>query len=692
MAYTPNTYSTDGSVRDFNITFPFLRESDVRVTVFDSAGNELSNTADYDVAIQKPDQTFQIRVVQYGTIGDLGGGTALASGNTVTIERVTDISTLITVFQDGASLRAEDINALITQINYALEEFGQNTTSALGKNVTQTAWDATSLRITNLAQPTADNDAIRKVDVDSGIGPDITTVAGIAANVTTVAADTADIGVVASDITGTNTIGTVSSNIADVNTVAGVVTNVNTVAADTADIGTVAADIQVGGPDNIGTVANAIGDVGIVAGINGQVLTVAGAIANVNTVAADTADIGTVATNITNVNTVAGISSDVTSLAPQASNIGTLTQAANLTALQNAQANAQAAQAALNQLNNKYHGSFTNVNNDDAEVEADIAGDANLTLEAGDLYFDTTNSKLRYYDGSNWYNAAAAQVINTTSLQNVGDVNTYSGLTTDDFIKYDGTGWQNVNPAAVKNALAIAAGDVSGLGTAALQNVDDFATGAEGDLASTALQPGDVGTAAAAATTDFATAAQGALADTSLQPGDIIDNLTSTSTTDVLSAAQGKALQDGKQANITTSSGTINAQALTTQVSNHSGGTKNVDVRQANQAFIPNTVTSVTAEPGASLLNVVTAANTTTTVTLPDTLVAGDILSIYHNGSSGTLKVVCSSTGPNNMRINGQAGNLSNPTTTGVTIGGDTIATVTMVGNEIALVAGSDVT
>ena len=455
MAYTPNTYSTDGSVRDFNITFPFLRESDVRVTVFDSVGNELSNTADYDVAIQKPDATFQIRVVAYGTINNVDGGTALASGYTVTISRVTDISTLITVFQDGASLRAEDINALISQINYALEEFGQNTTTALGKNITQTAWDATNLRITNLAQPTADNDAMRKVDIDSGIGPDITTVAGIAANVTTVAADTADIGTVASDITGTNTIGTVSSNIADVNTVATNIANVNTVAADTADIGTVAADIQVGGPDNIGTVATAIGDVGIVAGINGQVQTVAGAIANVNTVAADTADIGTVATNIANVNTVAGISSDVTSLAPQASNIGTLTQAANLTALQNAQTNAQAAQAALNQLNNKYHGSFTNVNNDDAEVEADIAGDANLTLEAGDLYFDTTNSKLRYYDGSNWYNAAAAQVINTTSLQNVGDVNAYSGLTTNDFLKYDGAGWQNVNPTAVRTAINV---------------------------------------------------------------------------------------------------------------------------------------------------------------------------------------------------------------------------------------------
>lgn len=515
MAYAPNTYTTNGTDRDYNITFPFLRESDIRVTVFDASGNLLTDAADYDFSIQKPDAAFQVRVVQNGTINNSDGGTALASGSTVTISRVTDISTLVTVFQDGASLRASDINALISQINYALEEFGDNTTSALGKNITQTAWDATSLRITNLAQPTADNDAVRKVDVDSGIGPDITTVAGIAANVTTVAGNDANVTTVATNIANVNA---VAADSTDIGTVATNISDINTVAADTADIGTVAADIQVGGPDNIGTVANAIGDVGIVAGINGQVLTVAGAIANVNTVAADTADIGTVATNITNVNTVAGISSDVTSLAPQATNISTLTQTANLTALQNAQANATAAQAALNQLNNKYHGSHTNVAGNDAEVLADIANDANLTLEAGDLYFDSTNSKLRYYDGSAWYNAAAAQVINTTSLQNVGDVNAYVSLNTDDFLKYDGTsGWQNVTPAAVKTALAISTTDVSGLGTAA-----------------------------AAATTDFATAAQGTTADAALQPGDVVDNLTSTSTTAPLSAAQGKALEDTK--------------------------------------------------------------------------------------------------------------------------------------------------
>jgi hypothetical protein len=47
------------------------------------------------------------------------------------------------------------------------------------------------------------------------------------------------------------------------------------------------------------------------------------------------------------------------------------------------------------------------------------------------------------------------------------------------------------------------------------------ATTAQGALADTAVQPGDLGTAAAADVGDFATAAQGALADSATQPGDL---------------------------------------------------------------------------------------------------------------------------------------------------------------------------
>ena len=48
-----------------------------------------------------------------------------------------------------------------------------------------------------------------------------------------------------------------------------------------------------------------------------------------------------------------------------------------------------------------------------------------------------------------------------------------------------------------------------------------FATAAQGALADSATQPGDLGTAAAANVADLATAAQGAKADTAVQPADL---------------------------------------------------------------------------------------------------------------------------------------------------------------------------
>ena len=484
MAYSPNTYTTNGTDRDYNITFPFLRESDVRVTVFDASGNLLTDSADYDFSIQKPDATFQVRVVQNGTLGNSDGGTALASGSTVTISRVTDISTLVTVFQDGASLRASDINALISQINFALEEFGDNTTSALGKNITQTAWDATSLRITNLAQPTADNDAVRKVDVDSGIGPDITTVAGIASDVTNVAADATDIGVLAADISGTNTIGTVSTNIASVQNVGGSISNVNAVAADAADIGVVAADL--GGSDTIGTVAGIASavasvaadaaDIGVVAtdlGGSDTIGTVAGIASAVSNVSAISATVASVDSNSTNIATVAGDTSAINTLATGTDSGGT----SYLTHLENASTNAAAAQAALTAFNRTYLGAYS------ADPTVDGNGDA---LTDGDLYYNTTDEVLKFYNDTDdaWVTLSnSVQVNSASTVGGAGDAN-FGTLLENDFIVRDGSNpakWVNKTPAQARTSL--------GLGTAAVAAASDFATAAQGTAASSALQP-----------------------------------------------------------------------------------------------------------------------------------------------------------------------------------------------------------
>jgi len=112
--------------------------------------------------------------------------------------------------------------------------------------------------------------------------------------------------VVAADLQGTDTIGTVATNIANVNAVGNNIANVNAVNANEANINTVA-------------------------GISANVTTVAGISSNVTTVATNNANVTTVAGSIANVNT-------------NATNIANINQnAANIVAIQNASANATAA-------------------------------------------------------------------------------------------------------------------------------------------------------------------------------------------------------------------------------------------------------------------------------------------------------------------------------------------------------------
>jgi hypothetical protein len=63
-----------------------------------------------------------------------------------------------------------------------------------------------------------------------------------------------------------------------------------------------------------------------------------------------------------------------------------------------------------------------------------------------------------------------------------------------------------------------------GLGSAAGNDTEDFATAAQGAAADSAVQPGDIGTAAAEDVEFFATAEQGGKADTALQPADVPNN------------------------------------------------------------------------------------------------------------------------------------------------------------------------
>ena len=90
-----------------------------------------------------------------------------------------------------------------------------------------------------------------------------------------------------------------------------------------------------------------------------------------NTVAANTSNIGTVANVSSDVTTVAGVSSDVSTVAGVSSSVTTV--ANNV--------------AGVNSFADRYRVGSSNPSS---------------SLDAGDLFFNTTDNALRYYDGSGW--------------------------------------------------------------------------------------------------------------------------------------------------------------------------------------------------------------------------------------------------------------------------------------------------
>ena len=116
-----------------------------------------------------------------------------------------------------------------------------------------------------------------------------------------------------------------------------------------------------------------------------------------------------------------------------------------------------AAEAALNTFVNQYLGSYAS----DAAVNAAKAS----VLSAGDIYFDTTTTQLKYYNGSAWNPAAAAQVINTSSLGNVGDVDYTDAPQAGDYLRRNASNqWERRAVADVQGDLNLptdAASDIS---------------------------------------------------------------------------------------------------------------------------------------------------------------------------------------------------------------------------------------
>ena len=339
--------------------------------------------------------------------------------------------------------------------------------------------------------------------------------------------------------------------------------------------------------------------------------------------------------------------------------------ATSATAAQTAQT---AAEAALNTFVSSYLGSYAS----DAAVNAAKAS----VLSAGDIYFDTTTTQLKYYTGSAWNPAAAAQVLNTSSLGNVGDVDYSTAPQSGDYLRRNASNqWERRAIGAVKDDLNLPTDAATDISTNAT-NIATNATNIANNTSDIATNTTDI----ANNTSDIATNTTAITSNNN----DIAANATDIGTLQgQMTAAQSDISTNttaitGKQANITTSSGTINAQSLTTYVTGDSGAVS-VDVRKANPR---TTVGTHTLLGGATLYYANGAATYDVSALTP-----GDIVTIYCE--TGTVTVGQGS-GSVELFKDGEATGV--PSNATVTIGPGTLATVTCVSSTKAIIAGSDLT
>ena len=396
-----------------------------------------------------------------------GAGTTLtfdvapASGAAIEIRRTTSQSTKLVDYVSGSVLTENDLDTDSDQAFYMSQEAIDKAGDVITLDNVDFQWNVQSKRLKNVANPVDNTDAVNKqfistnipnITTVAGISSDVTTVAGISSDVTAVAADATDIGIVSTNIASVNTVAT---NIADVIKVADdlneAISEVETVANDlneaTSEIEVVANSIT-----NVDTVGTNIANVNTVAGISGNVTTVAGissdvtgvagistAVTNVNSnstninaVNANSANINTVAGISANVTTVAGISGNVTTVATNDSNITAVAgNATNINAVAGNATNINAVNANSANINTVAGANanittvatdITNVNTVASNI-ADVnsfansyrigATDPTTSLDEGDLFYNSTDNGLKYYNGTAWQQITADTDVKT---------------------------------------------------------------------------------------------------------------------------------------------------------------------------------------------------------------------------------------------------------------------------------------
>ncbi len=336
MAFAIDTYTGNNSTTSFSVTFPYIEQAHVIVTV---DGVTKTLTTDY---------TFT-------NASTITFTSAPATSAVIKFTRSSNRTTRLVDYQDGSTLTEATLDQDGNQSFFMAQEAIDITESTLNISSSTDQWDALNKRITNVANPTSNQDAVTKNYLENTwlSTSDKTNINTAVSNITAI-----------TNVNSNSTnINAVNANSANINLVAGSIGSVNTVATDIAKVIAVANDL-----------AEAVSEVETVADDLNE------ATSEIDTVANSITNVDAVGTNIASVNTLAGVS--------------------NLQNLANA------------------HSQIVTVGNNIPAVEAfgntyKISATAPSSPIEGTLWFDTTADVMKVYDGSSFINAGSS--VNGTS-------------------------------------------------------------------------------------------------------------------------------------------------------------------------------------------------------------------------------------------------------------------------------------
>jgi hypothetical protein len=169
MAFSYHNYTGDNSTTTFNIPFTYTDTSELSVTVDGVAETGLTFPSTSTVTLTS----------------------APASGTLVQVRRTTSLTARAVDFASGSVLTEEDLDDSNIQVFHAAQEAVDTAGDAITLDATD-RWDAGGKVIKNVGSPVADTDAVNKAFISTNL-PNITTVAGINTEVTTVAGNATNI-------------------------------------------------------------------------------------------------------------------------------------------------------------------------------------------------------------------------------------------------------------------------------------------------------------------------------------------------------------------------------------------------------------------------------------------------------------------------------------------------------------------